>query len=87
MADWKSKVLLVDLHRQHEEGDITLQQLAASVVTRLEASSYSDELGGIIGDFENVSEDPEADVEDYDHALSSLYDFGDEGHRIWVEAI
>jgi len=83
MANWKTKVNLEDLHTAFQEKTITVQQLAAGVAARLKLNRYASELEEIIDYFISISEDSEADVEEYDYALAELYDFADTDHRIW----
>lgn len=83
---WKTKVHLEDLHSAFHDGKITIQEVAAGVAKRLKLNKYAEELEEIIDYFISLSEDPEADVEEYDYVLGELYDFADFDHRIWVNA-
>lgn len=87
MPEWKTKVNIVDLHSAFQDGKITVQELAAGVAKRLKLNRYAEELEEIIDYFISLSEDPKADVEEYDYVLSELYDFADFDHRIWVNAV
>ena len=90
MINWKSTLNISDLHRAHRAGEITVQELAAGVVTRFKANRFAKEDEGfaaeeIIDWLEDLSEDPDATVNDYDGVLNELYNFADYDHRIWVK--
>lgn len=80
MAQWKTKVLLGDLHRAHREGEITVSELAKRLAARLEKNRYAAEIEETIDELKHVES-----VEHYDECLHALYDFGDWDHRIWFD--
>ena len=80
MARWKTLVKLGDLHAKHEAGELTLTETAKDLAKRLRATPYAAELESLLLELENVDT-----VDEYDEALSALYDFGDEDKRIWFE--
>lgn len=87
MANWKSKLNISDLHSKWEKSEISTAEVAKEVAIRLKANKFANlqELQNIIDDLENLGEDSEAHVDDYDYCLEQLYNFGDAGHRIWIE--
>lgn len=87
MPEWKTKVSIVDLHDAFHDKKITVQELAAKVAKRLKLNRYAEELEDIIDGFISLSEDPEAEIDEYDYWLHELYDFADFDHRIWVNAV
>jgi hypothetical protein len=87
MAEWKTTLNLADLHTSHKAGEITIQQVAAGVVARLKRNRFAEEwqVLDVIDRLEGVAEDATATADDYDEALSELYDFADRDHQIWVK--
>ncbi len=83
MADWQRKINLSAAHRDFKAGLITVQQLAAVVhrkltfVRPLKIDSIDAELEDLIKRFSSLAEDESATIDDYDDALSALYDWGD----------
>ena len=90
MANWQHRIELKDLHEKYEDGEITIQEVAKQLKSRLEIlygainkrrylakDIYLEMLKTITTDFEALSEDENASVDNYDDVLSSLYDFGD----------
>lgn len=82
MANWKSTVDVYDIHLKVEENTITVPQAGKMLAERLRKNRYAPQIDDIIDMFENAES-----TEEYDWALGELYDFGDEGHRIWVNSI
>ena len=81
MANWKTKVKLTDLHELFTEEEITINELGNKLADRLDESPYRGEIQDLIDELREV-----ADVHEYDAVLEELYDFGDEGHRIWFDS-
>jgi len=83
MANWLTTIKVGDLHEQVEDESLTLQEAAGILADRLEQSPYreEDEILDAVMDLRTVE-----DEYDYDDILERLYDFGDEGHRIWFDA-
>lgn len=93
MANWKTRINIADAHCLYREGKIEISELARRVLAKVKENPYfkneeerSFEAESILEDLEDLSVDKEATVEDYDVILTALYDFGDEGHRIWVQS-
>ena len=82
---WKYKVELKDIRDSHENGDLSLEELAHLIAVRLkkikvrdirEAEGLQDELNDIIFEFENFINEVD-DVDFFDNILETLYDWGD----------
>ena len=88
--NWKARIKIGDLHGQHERGEMAITEVAIHLADRL--AKYRDEqfteeadewyeLDDIIEWFRcDVS-----DVEDYDGTLEELYNWADEGKRLWLD--
>jgi hypothetical protein len=81
MADWKTTVRVGDLHESHENGAMTIAAVAKSLATRLRKNRFSEDLSDVIGRLGKARS-----VRAYDSCLKVLYDFGDNGHRIWFDS-
>ena len=83
MANWQRKLSLIDEWNKHDTGEITIQALAKLVAERIRSlDKFGDEeideqRDEIANDFEALAEDENADVNDFDYMLQSLYDWGD----------
>ena len=85
MADWKQTVKLGDLHHAYRTGHNTIQEIAAVFARRLGRLHDEDgELALIIADFEEIAKSAFTNIEDWDEALSELYDYADT-YRVWVD--
>ncbi len=88
MTNWSESINIAGLHRLYSSNSISLQDLAKAVVRKLkntEAFLSSDpELIDIMCAFEAIDE--LAQVRDYSAVLDMLYQYGDEGHKLWIEA-
>lgn len=80
MANWKTKIELTDLHTAHRQGDMTIGAVAKELARRVEANTYGGYLKNLVARLRKVRSVPS-----YDSCLRELYDFGDDGHRIWVD--
>lgn len=89
MPNWKSTVIVQDLHQAHQAGTMSIQEVARQLAERLKKNKFSDEpeLEEVIDNFEDMAKDPDTTADDYDMILSELYSFADDDHRIWVKAI
>lgn len=91
MKTWKNRVILGDLHKSYENGELNTQAVSAEVVKRLKALPIKDDdFFNIIDEFESIatddSEDSEESYEDwYNNVLESLYDFGDFNKTLWID--
>jgi len=84
MARWKSTVHLTDLHDAHRNGTMTIQEVGKQLAIRLKSNMYAKH--DLLDEIEEL-EDGVEDVDHYDSILHNIYDFGDYGHRIWIETI
>jgi hypothetical protein len=87
MTNWKTTLNIRDLHHRHQEGEITIQEVAAGVAERFKRNKYAQEWQAqdIIDQLEGIAEGDDATAQDYDYVLRELYDFADTDHRIWVK--
>lgn len=79
MPNWLTTVRVGDLHAVYKAGGL-ISYVALTLADRLRKNLYADMIGYEIGLLEEVMT-----VEEYDDVLERLYDFGDEGHRIWFD--
>lgn len=87
MADWQRKLELKDVWDKTvpRGGDITIQQLAGIVADRLEKlkpfggdnADLDETRADLVSDFRDMSKDEDADEEEFDYFLDSLYDWAD----------
>ncbi len=87
---WKATIKIGDLHARYQAGELPIVEVAKQLADRvekyrdktfLEESDEWCELDDIIFWFrEDVQ-----DVNDYDGVLAELYNWADEGHRLWVD--
>lgn len=86
MANWQRELDLRDLWDSYNEEEITLQALAKGVADRLKALAPF--TGGslleieaskdlVIDEFESVASDEAQTVDDFDSAMTRLYDWAD----------
>lgn len=81
MVDWKTKIKVGDLHAAHRKGDMPITAVAKALAARIERNEFKNELAGLVARLRRVR-----NVRSYDSCLRTLYDFGDQDHRIWVDA-
>lgn len=87
MADWQRKLKLNPEWDQCKEGEITPQELAASIAAKLEKlekfnNEYVDgQLDDLICEFQYLSKDTLENLEEireeFDEIMNQLYDWGD----------
>ena len=83
MAQWRRKLKLKDVWNGIGDGKMTPQKLASVVANRLKKlKDFGDEdidfeKQDIVDEFEGLSEDPEADFDDFDNVMYSLYNWAD----------
>ena len=88
MGQWNYKLDVKEPWRQRQEGEITIQQLAATVAKRLVKVDFHDEdinfdRDDFVDELLGLSETLSATADDFDDVLARLYDFADE-HRLWI---
>ncbi len=81
MANWQRTLRLNPEWEQAQEHEITISALAAVVAKRLKAirsidEQLDDERDEIVEEFEAMAADDEATANDFDDAMSRLYDWG-----------
>ncbi len=82
MANWKHTLNIADIHDKYEE-DEDIESCAKAIAKRIEQlpPSISNDLiiKAIVDEFRRVQT-----VAQYDYVLGRLYDWGDLGHRLWI---
>lgn len=79
MSNWKTNLDLKDVWTAHDEERMTTSEVAAAVSERLaEQFPEDDEIEAIVEQFQAVE-----DVEEFNNAMSDLYDWADEA-RCWI---
>ena len=88
MNKWKTKINLDDLFDSYDNGQLSFEKMREEVIARLRANSFAS-AGEDEEDFEKVIDEfvMAGDEEEFDYAMTMLYDFGDEGKRIWIEGM
>lgn len=96
MANWKATVELRDLHAQHEDGKLDIQNVALELARRLEALPSTQahgvrdcELDDLIAELRQISQmsDDEFDqdpADEYDEVLERIYNWGDTRRHLWL---
>lgn len=83
MANWQRTIRLNPQWEQARDGEITTQELAASIAVKLRGvppfinDSIEEDRINLAEEFEWLAGEPEADVEDFDALMHALYDWGD----------
>lgn len=88
MPNWKTVLKVGDLHAALREKTMTVQDVAKIVARRLTKNPYvtDPELDTLIDELKCLAEKEDATADEYDEVLDLLYTYGDEDHRIWVDA-
>lgn len=82
MSDWQCKLDLTDIWNKHP-GEITIQELCKIISDRLsklvvpEIDEIEYDHLDLCDEFEILSTDKEATVEEFDEIMQDLYDWGD----------
>jgi len=90
MKQWQASIDVWDIHGSYQAGDITIDECAVKLADRLDA--YRDKTFDPESDeFDQISEfsywlrnDVGGDVDAYDDILCGVYDWADEGKRLWL---
>jgi hypothetical protein len=86
MAQWQLKVDFKDIFDKYKSDEIGVVELSSSVAERLEKlipevetkfPDYLTELEDIVDCFRCLSEQGDADIDDFDDVLADLYDWAD----------
>lgn len=80
MANWETTVEIGDIHEAYNEDEIDIKEVGRRVAARLRENKYAEYLSEQI----DALEQGEYDADGYDEILSEIYDFGDNGHRIFL---
>lgn len=88
MANWKARVDVSDLWKAHRDGAMPIHELAHELADRLKHTlpgAYLEDYQyeGIVDELADFHE--EDSVDNFDYILSQLYDWADEGHRLWIQ--
>ena len=87
MANWRSKIDVKTEWAAFENDDLTVQQVARLMVEKLNKIPHflkDDDLGLIVEQFESIAEEKHVEEGDFDSVLRELYDWADDGHRLWI---
>lgn len=82
MVNWLAKLKVGDLYKAYSRDEISIEDIANGFAERLKeipAGLIDGELMDIIAQFEDVHT-----IEGFDNTLDNLYDWADDGHRLWV---
>lgn len=92
---WKATIKIGDLHARYQAGKLPIVEVAKQLADRVEEyrdktfTEESDEwheLDDIIFWFrEDVQREDVQNVADYNGVLNELYNWADEGRRLWVD--
>jgi hypothetical protein len=89
---WKATIKIGDLHARYQAGELPIVEVAKQLADRVEKYRDKtfqpdtvawDELDDIIFWFR----DDVQNVTDYDGVLDELYNWADEGRRLWVDKL
>lgn len=84
MANWQRKLILNPEWNQAQEHEISTQELACSIATKLKSLAAVDdddidlEREGLVEEFEGLANDADATQTDFNYVMQSLYDWGDQ---------
>lgn len=94
MTNWKTTLNITVAHDLFREGKIEARELAARVLAKVKKNQYfKDEstrdliAETILEDLEALAENSDTTADDYDCVLNELYNYADEGHKIWVKTV
>jgi hypothetical protein len=76
MANWKYKLDLKDLIKDHEAGKTTVEELGQKIAERIREQPFfaeEDDLESIANNFEECCNTDD----DFDYCMNELYDWGD----------
>lgn len=83
MADWQRKLVLTEAFEAYKAQELTVQEVSKIVVEKLkELLDFDDPYidfckQDILEDFETLSEDEEANEDEFNWWMESLYNWGD----------
>lgn len=98
MIRWQHKLTLKDLFTEEEDA-ATVRRVAGVAYQRLELfrveyypctdqtepNSAAADLRDLTEELETISNAPDAGVDWFNNIMDELYDWGDSGHRLWIE--
>lgn len=84
MPNWEQ---ILDLSEFYNDDSVSIQEKARRIMDMIEHEVMpnfdDDELVNVVLMFE-IAEDEDSTEHNFDCAMGSLYDWGDDGHRLWV---
>ena len=86
MANWKHEIKIGPLMEALKSGDKAVHEGAREIAELVRAAvpQRDQRLEEILADFDSLDED--SGDEDFNYVIDDLYDWGDEGHRLWVDS-
>ena len=90
MKQWQASIDVWDIHGAYQSGDITIDECAVKLADRLDDyrdetfDPESEEFDQLSGFSYWLRNDVGGDVENYDGILCSVYDWADQGKRLWL---
>ena len=91
MANWTHRIELKQEWQAAKDGEITIQQLARVVYTKivkLDVYETDMELFDLAENFDALADDADATADDFDYVWNDLYDWADQrvpgGKMCWV---
>lgn len=85
MADWQLTLDIQEEWRKHAEDKLTLVELAVAIAVKMRLLDMShmpdwvaETRDSIAASFDELTEDSERGVEDFNGVMAELYDWGDE---------
>lgn len=101
MAQWQRTLRLQPEWGRAQDGSVPVHELAGVIAARLKSlvpfkdERVEDARQDLIREFEQLSQDDDTDVEEFDHWMNELYDWGDQsldgkwnGKKVcWIDTI
>lgn len=92
MDNWKNKLDIKKIWQKGKAGEATHQEIAAEISKQLKSISLMgfipeyqrEECNFLADEFELLSIDKNATVDEFDNLMSQLYDWGDHRHTCWI---
>lgn len=102
MANWQRKIMLNPEWTQAQEGEISVAELAQSVVLKFKGmrplqnnDDLNEELADILDEMDAIASDQQSTMSDFDDVMHRLYDWADtplddrwNGKKVcWIDTI
>ena len=85
MANWKYKLEFKEFYHDDNLSIQTKAKMAVETIEKtlrvplnIDSNRYDAEIDGIKEQFDEIANDPKADVGDFDNVMEQLYDWGDQ---------